>query len=58
VDISSKELVAAYASMIATARPAIAAAFYEKLNRSCPDSVAWFVGPTDWLHLPINPIAY
>lgn len=39
------ELIAAYTDMLPTARPAITAAFFEKLHRSCPELTKHFVGP-------------
>jgi hypothetical protein len=45
------ELIAAYTEMLATARPAITASFFDYLHKNCPALVSRFVGPAaEWRH--------
>jgi hypothetical protein len=44
------ELIPAYADMLRTARPAITAAFFERLNKGRPELMAYFIGAADWEH--------
>jgi len=50
-------LIAAYADMLKTARPAITAAFFEHLNKNRPDLIARFIGAADWGHEAKHEIA-